>query len=151
VVADVGQTAVKVLWGSRRGHHTRDFTALPIASEVAAPALVPFHAAVVAFVATAIRETLGGARPAAAVLALPCELDDDLNAGGCSYPIPKPDPTLAADILAEAGLDDLAALVLNDAELAAHAAALDPRVPRDRPTLVLTLGFGVGGALLHPR
>jgi predicted NBD/HSP70 family sugar kinase len=122
---------------------------LPMASAVSEEALRALRPEVIAFVTGAIG-ALGVGAPAV-VLALPCELDAALTAAGSSYPYPKGDPTLARDILAAAGLGDLPAWVLNDAELAAEAAALDPRVPRRCHTLVLTFGFGVGAALLRAR
>ena len=52
-------------------------------------------------------------------------------------------------MLAAAGWQPARVLVLNDAELAAVAAGLDPRT-HGKLTLVLTLGFGVGAALRLP-
>jgi predicted NBD/HSP70 family sugar kinase len=79
------------------------------------------------------------------VLGLPCELDDAGLPRSCTYCWPDPDPHLIPDL---ARLANRSIEVANDAELAACAAA--PMVPRDRTTLVLTVGFGVGGALLLP-
>jgi len=39
--------------------------------------------------------------------------------------------------------------VLNDAELAALGALVDPRMEGCRKVLVLTLGFGIGAALVE--
>jgi hypothetical protein len=148
LVVDVGQTALKLVWGGRRWHHPRDFAALPIASALPPDRWARSRQEVIEFVAGAIRQVAG--RPPALVLALPCALDDQLVASGCSYPYPKPDPALVADLVAASGLD-VPTFVLNDAELAAVAAARDPLVPRAEPTLVLTIGFGVGAALLGAR
>lgn len=87
--------------------------------------------------------------PEVVVVALPCELGDDPVPGGCSYVGMRGDRALVPDIIAGAGWRPRTTLVLNDAELAAAAAGLDPR-PRGVLTLVLTLGFGVGGALRLP-
>jgi len=149
LVVDVGQTAVKVACGDRRWHHARDFAALPIASELGPDEWTRRRAQVIDFVAAAIRQV--PARPRALVLALPCALDDRLVASGCSYPYPKPDPALARDLVESSGLAGVPTFVLNDAELAAVAAARNPVVPRAQPVLVLTIGFGVGAALLRAR
>ncbi|MCX4245032.1 hypothetical protein [Paraliomyxa miuraensis] len=85
----------------------------------------------------------------AVIIALPCALADTPTPGSCSYPGLEGDSRFVADVLATAGWTPRTVLVLNDAELAAAAASLDPRC-RDAVTLVLTLGFGAGGALLLP-
>lgn len=149
LVADVGQTALKVVFEGERAQHLRDFDELPIASELDEGAVAEVRERFVAFVAGALRAASARTPPEAVVLALPCALDGDLVADACSYPYPHPDPTLARDILAAAKLAALPALVLNDGELAAYAAARDPRLPAHGTTLVLTLGFGVGAALLR--
>jgi len=48
-----------------------------------------------------------------------------------------------------AGLAGVPLFVLNDAELAALSALTDPRLAGFRKVLVLTLGFGIGAALIH--
>ena len=65
--------------------------------------------------------------------------------GTCTYPWLKGDG-IVSEILAAAGLAGVPTWLLNDAELAALGVA--ERGPVRQPTLVLTLGFGVGGALL---
>jgi len=59
------------------------------------------------------------------------------------------DRTLLPDALELAGLPALPLLVLNDAELAALGARSDARLAGFRKVLVLTLGFGIGAALIH--
>lgn len=122
--ADVGQTAIKLVMQGRQWLRPRDHRR-PAAD----------------FIAGALAELSGPC-----LLALPCVLDDDLKLTDCSY------DWLADDLrpmLRKAGLDEERALIMNDAELAAVASMNDPRVPRDKRTLVLTLGFGVGAALLR--
>ena len=80
------------------------------------------------------------------VFALPCEVAPDGAPGTCSYPWPAGDPILP-DILAAADLTATPTFVLNDAELAVIGVATRP--PIAAPTLVLTVGFGIGGALLR--
>lgn len=84
--------------------------------------------------------------PAGIVCALPSRLDDLGNPEGSSYIGMKDDISLLPDGLALAGLHRTAILTLNDAELAAVSARLHPLVRP--PTLVLTIGFGVGAALI---
>jgi hypothetical protein len=149
LVVDVGQTALKMVHRGQRWHHRRDFSELPIASELRPDDWHRTRDRVIDFVAAAIRQI--PTRPPALVLALPCALDDQLLASGCSYPYPKPDPALVHDLLRASGLAGIPTFVLNDAELAGVEAAGNPLVPRGEPTLVLTIGFGVGGALLRAR
>jgi predicted NBD/HSP70 family sugar kinase len=85
--------------------------------------------------------------PSAVVVALPCALDDRGVPGSSSYPTLEGDITLVPDALARAGLSQVPAMVLNDAELAALAVRVDH--PDGEHTLVVTLGFGVGAAVLR--
>jgi hypothetical protein len=120
--ADVGQTAIKLSQAGRVWSLRRDETR---------PALE--------LIADALSQLSGPC-----LLALPCALDDDLRLTGCSYAWHADD---LAPLLRAARLDEETALIMNDAELAA-VAALDEIPPAGR-TLVLTLGFGVGAALLR--
>jgi len=160
LVIDAGQFALKLSWqGGRVGgggeaaargrlRIERDFSSLP-----ANVAPRDEHR-------ERLREFLGGAiaravdaagfAPARVVLALPSELDDALQPGACSYPSMEGDRALVGDVLARAGLAHAPADVLNDAELAALSARAAGLAPADAVTLVLTIGWGVGGALVVP-
>ena len=89
-----------------------------------------------------------GCRPESLLIALPSRLDNDGTpdasdyAGLCGY------RELIPDTIELAGLADVAAFVLNDAELAALSARADPALASCRKILVLTLGFGIGAALV---
>jgi hypothetical protein len=85
----------------------------------------------------------------AVVLALPAELDDAGCPEGSSYPGLQGDRDLVAAVLARAGIPEARAVLLNDGELAALSAKRV--VPAAATALVLTIGFGIGGALLLPR
>jgi hypothetical protein len=145
-VVDLGQTALKVSTPGRRLVVPRPLWRLPLTCP--AEGTEEPRGALRDFVAAAIRQVPGPAD--GVVLALPCEVDDDRVPGPCSYVGLEGDRVFVADVLRRAGLSGVTALVLNDAELAAASARLSPHVPPDRTTLVLTLGFGVGAALLLP-
>jgi predicted NBD/HSP70 family sugar kinase len=59
------------------------------------------------------------------------------------------DRALVPDAMQLAGLEGVPLLVVNDAELAAHSARCDPRLDGFQKILVVTLGFGIGAALIH--
>jgi len=80
-------------------------------------------------------------RAAHIVVGLPCELVAGVPRS-CSYCWPDPDPALVSDLARYSGKT---LSVLNDAELGA-VVAMQAGAPPD--TLVLTIGFGVGGALI---
>jgi hypothetical protein len=133
LVVDVGQTAIKLMW--RDGQ-------LRVDRQEERPDLRAFIAGAIAR-ARALAGPIDGV-----VLALPSEIDDALVPGACSYAELGGDAQLVADVLARARLCDVPTRVLNDAELAAVTAQRE--VP-SLPALVLTLGYGVGGALVARR
>jgi hypothetical protein len=150
-VIDLGQSRLKLHLDGRRFEHERPLDRLPV--HEGPTALDP------ALARTTLREWLTAAlrdatdrtsiTPDAVVVALPCELPDTPIPGSSSYPGLQGDAALVPDVLAATGWSPARVLVLNDAELAAVAAGLDPRT-HGALTLVLTLGFGVGAALLLP-
>jgi hypothetical protein len=152
VVIDLGQSRLKLHAQGRCFAHARPWDRLPLASSVTrhdlAAARTTLRAWVSAALSTAVATT--GTEPDAVVVALPCELPDTPVPGPSSYPGLHGDTTFVPDVLAAAGCRPRRVLVLNDAELAAVAAGLDARTDGVL-TLVLTLGFGVGGALHLPR
>jgi hypothetical protein len=147
VVADVGQTTVKVIREDRSFLHARNWKALPHADRVP-PELYPRQRVVLrSFVAAALRE-YAPPRPGAVVLALPCDFPGGVP-GACSYAGLEGDADFVEEVLAQAGLADTPCVHLNDAALAALSARelFGSRLPPI--TLVMTLGFGVGAALLE--
>lgn len=143
--ADIGQTAIKVVQGESRFLVPRDWIALPLADDVPPEQREHQRAALRSFVASALR--LRDTPPAAVVLGLPCDFPAELP-GPCSYAGLEGDAHFVEESLAEAGLADCPCVYLNDAVLAALAArrVLANQLPS--ATLVVTLGFGVGGAVL---
>lgn len=141
LVVDLGQSRLKIS-GARRRVYDRDFARIPVSPR---PVTAAGRGELITFVAAALREAADAEPPEALVLALPCEIAADGTLATCSYPWPAGDPIVPA-ILAAAGLADVPGVLLNDAELAAIGVAERGRV--DAPTLVLTLGFGLGAALI---
>lgn len=145
LVVDLGQSRLKVWGEQRRWSHPRDLVAIPISMR---PVEGIGRAALVAFVAGALREATAHAQPEAIVLALPCEVAADGAPGTCSYPWRAGEAIILKEMLDAAGLADVPTWLVNDAELAGIGVAEDR--PEGATTLVLTLGFGVGGALVRP-
>lgn len=148
-VIDLGQTRLKIFLGGERFEHERPWERLPILDTPTDPTVA--RTSLRTWVSKALTDATAhtGLRPDAVVLALPCALGDTPIPGSSSYPGMQGDARLVPDVMAAAGWTPRTVLVLNDAELAAVAAGLDPR-RHGTLTLVLTLGFGVGGALRLP-
>ena len=83
------------------------------------------------------------------VFALPARLGNDGTPASSNYAGMRGDRALTTDALELVGLPGVTLLVLNDAELAALSVRCDPRLAGFRKVLVLTLGFGIGAALLN--
>ena len=137
--ADIGQTSIKFARAAAPGVDVvripRDPARAPMRDEVPGDQRDAARTTTIDFLAS----LLAGARTA--LVALPCEIIAGVPRS-CSYCWRDPDPDLVPDLARRSGA---AIDIVNDAVLAAHAAP----VPRD-PTLVLTIGFGVGGAILLP-
>jgi hypothetical protein len=148
LVVDVGQSSIKVSARAGRTRIPRDFKRLPVTRPLGdrGDPREPFRDFVADAVLAAMRD-FGAAD--ALVLALPAELDDAGCPEGSSYPGLQGDRDLAASVLARAGIPGARVVLLNDAELAALSAKRVVAAPST--ALVLTIGFGIGGALLSPR
>ena len=138
LVCDVGQSAIKLAWPGGRALVERDFGTLPVRSRSDDAA---HRAALIEYLGGALRRA---PRLPRLVLALPAALSSNGNPEGSSYPGMAGDVDLVTDALACAGMSGTETLLLNDAELAALSAL---PIARGR-ALVLTVGFGVGAALL---
>jgi len=150
-VADWGQTQLKLAAPGWRRTFPRDGTRLhggrgQSPSEVAAQRRRLREFIALKF-QVAMAET--SQRPNSVVFALPGAMADDGTPGGSSYVGMAGDRLLLPDALKQAGLAGLPLFVLNDAELAALGALTDERLAKFRKVLVLTLGFGLGAALIH--
>ena len=142
---DVGQTAIKLVHRDREWRVERDRSLAPMRDEVPHDQRASARASTVRFLGALLASTHSAAR---IVLALPCELDEADVPRSCTYCWRDPDPDLVPELarIARRSIE-----IVNDAELAAVAATAHGLVPRDRTILVLTVGFGVGAALLLPR
>lgn len=140
VVIDVGQTSVKGAGPATRIHRPR----------AAAAVALDARAELVRYVASVLADACAGSVPGFVLLALPCEVetrDGALLLGNSTYPTAGEGEALVREILASAGCESAASGVVNDAILAAWALAR--RVPSlTQSRLVLTLGLGVGAALV---
>ncbi len=147
LVVDLGQTSIKASYAGRRRQLPRDLELLP-RGRLASSRRHEQREALCAFLAEAMREaTAGLPAPQAVVFGLPGEVSAHAVPGKSTYVGAANDAALLSDALVRAGLCPEMIGVLNDAELAAASAALLPAAAVK--TLVLTLGFGLGAALLH--
>lgn len=139
VAIDAGQTAIKAAGPSGRVRRERrhDDGGGALAGEIAAAA----------------RAASGPAGPRRLLLALPCAIRVDAGSGrvhlGPSTYATEGDaePLVRAVARAARGQGPLRVDVVNDAVLAAHA--VRARAGAARRVLVLTIGFGVGAALVR--
>lgn len=151
VILDVGQTAVKAVAGSKRSVKQRSYYELPrFFIGQPRPDSQRHIDDAIDFIGSAYSGVPAKSDARAnIVLALPCPLNDALEPGGCTYGWESAKdlvPRIFANLEGRGRIDgDARALVMNDAELAAESARAHGVAG---PALVLTLGFGPGGALI---
>lgn len=146
LVLDLGQTSIKVCYAGERHRLARDTARLP-RGRLPSGQRDEQRRALREFLAEALaRATDGRHPPRALVVGMPGEVAADATPGRSSYMGAAGDRDLLPDVLAQVHLAPEVVGVLNDAALAAASARLLPEVT-DR-TLVLTLGFGLGAALI---
>jgi len=155
VAIDVGQTAIKAVGPAGRARRERP-RGHDLDHDERDPAAR--RAALAAEIADAARAVRGAATPATLLLALPCEVHGDptfprsrVRLGASSYATEGDAEALVRAILEgvhpDGGTSEIADVCLvNDAVLAAHA--VRARIGASRRVLVLTIGFGVGAALV---
>jgi len=150
-VVDLGKSQLKFAAPGRRWTYPRDWTRLRIAGDVSASEAPTQRRRLREFIALKLQFAMveSSQRPRAMVIAMPAKLDDDGTPHSSNYAGMAGDRALLPDALKLAGLAGVPLFVLNDAELAAHSALLDARLAGFRKVLVLTLGFGIGAALIH--
>lgn len=131
--ADIGQTSIKLVAGDSCRRIARDLERAPLRDDVPRDRRDDARRSTIAAIAEVLRG-LG-----TALVGLPCEIVDGIPRS-CTYCWRDPDPDLVPELERASGTT---IRIINDAVLAAHAA------PRRRgTTLVLTIGFGVGAAVV---
>ena len=146
LVLDLGQTAIKASHAGRRCRLERDLDRLP-RGRLPERRRAEQRQALCAWLAEAITAVVPPQdKPLAVIFALPGEITADGMPGRTTYMGTQDHRSLLPDVLRRAGLSPKVVGVLNDAELAACSASLLPEAAGK--TLVLTLGFGLGAALL---
>lgn len=149
-VLDVGQSGFKISDDSTRLQSARNWNLLPLREDVLTLDINEQRIALRQSLAGLLRQMheATGTWPEAIVTALPSRLDDQGLPEGSSYAGMEGDIHLIPDAMKLAGMPEVPLFVLNDAELAAVSAQAEFDLPG--PTLVLTIGFGVGGAFIRP-
>jgi hypothetical protein len=136
--ADVGQTSIKLARAAGQievRRIARDLSRAPLRDEVPLDHRDAARETTLDFLASLL---VGSSR---ALVALPCEIVAGVPRS-CSYCWRDPDPDLVPELARRSGAT---IEIVNDAVLAALAAPAAAV-----PTLVVTIGFGVGGAILLP-
>jgi len=149
-VLDLGQSQLKLASPTQAWTWPRDSARLPEASHTSPSALPAQRRRLKEFIALKLQLAIAESNetPQSLVAALPSRLTDDGTPLYGTYAGLRGYRGLIPDALELAGLKDVPVFVLNDAELTAHSAKLDPRLAAYRKILVLTLGFGIGAALI---
>ena len=150
-VADLGNSRLKLAAPGWRWIFPREWQRLPPAQQMSLAEELQQRRRLREFIALKLQMAMTdcGGRPGALVFALPTKLSGDGTPEGTgSYAGIRGAQTLLPEALEMAGLPDVPLFVLNDAELAAFSARADPRLAQYRKVLVLTLGFGIGAALI---
>jgi hypothetical protein len=150
LVVDIGQTQIKISTDHKLHTYQRDLKLLPIRDDEDTAhhkeQLQNFYR----FVGSSIAESVQLIhKPEGIVLALPCWIGSDCSLGGSSYAGMKGNSELIEQILNHAELDNIKVILLNDAELTCYTALSDKRLDGFKKVLVVTLGFGVGAAVLE--
>lgn len=148
-VLDVGQSGLKLCDGTVRLHRPRDWIRLPLRDDAVAMDANQQRAELRLCLAALLVEMhqSAGVWPHGLIAALPSRLNDQGVPEDSSYIGMRGDASLVPDAMKLAAMPDVPLFVLNDAELAAVSARHE--FDLIKPALVLTIGFGVGGALIH--
>lgn len=148
VIMDIGQTKIKISASGNRHIFPRDFSQIPIADSISKNEESYYYSLFCQYAGDSLIQT-GHNIAQAIVIALPCWISKAGICGGSSYAGVEGRENVAKDICLAGGINPSICIYLNDAELAAVSASLDTRLIHAKKVLVITLGFGVGGAILH--
>jgi hypothetical protein len=149
-ICDLGQTSFKVCTGGASQVYPRDERVLPVRTENSEEQIREQRSELRAWLHAALSHfrRVAARPPDALFFALPSRLDDAGVPEGSSYVGMAGDAALVADVLELAQLCPDFVLTANDAELAALEVASHRELDRAKKVLVLTIGFGVGAALV---
>jgi len=150
-VCDLGQSSFKIC-AAKRMRFERDQQRLPVRTDQPVETIEDQRRQLRDWLSHSLRAfATQCAAPSAMLFALPCRVNAAAVPDATSYIGMAGDDRLIADIIAAAGLKPVPVLVMNDAELAALDALAEPELAHCDKTLVLTLGFGLGAALVERR
>lgn len=149
-ICDLGQTSFKVCTAGKAQVYSREHSALPVRTENSEEEIREQRSEIRAWLYAALGHfrRLAARPPDAMFFALPSRLDDAGVPEGSSYIGMAGDATLVPDVLELTQLCPDLVLTANDAELAALEVASHRELDRAKKVLVLTIGFGVGAALV---
>lgn len=148
-ICDLGQSCFKISCATHRMQFERDLKRLPIGIGGPEESLRDQRRELREWLTECIRVFATNAGlPDALLFALPSRLDDQAVPEGSSYIGMAGDRSLFADVIDAGGLNPREVLAINDAELAALDALAEPALGLQTKTLVITIGFGVGAALV---
>jgi hypothetical protein len=149
-VADLGSSQLKLAAPERQWVFPRDWTRLRPAGHVS-PLQMPAQS-------RRLREFIAGALlsamvespqgPPALLFAFPARVADDGTPSTSSYAGMRNDRKLLPEVMERAGVPHIPLYVINDAELAALGALSYKPLAAFGKILVLTLGYGIGAALI---
>jgi hypothetical protein len=154
-VCDLGQTSLKISHRTQCMTFARDMKRLPLRTDGPGESIPQQRCALREWLVDSLRTFSAAAgAPDSLLVALPSRLDDSAIPEGSSYIGMANDGSLIADVINTVG-GPLASLrhvrVMNDAELASLDAIAEPTLRGCAKTLVITIGFGVGAALVFHR
>ena len=148
-ICDVGQTGFKISCATQCMRFERELKRLPVRIDDPAESIPDQRRELRAWLAECVRAfATKAALPDALLFALPSRLDDAAVPEGSSYIGMAGDESLLIDVIEASGLNPRNVVAMNDAELAALDALAEPALESQAKTLVLTIGFGVGAALV---
>jgi hypothetical protein len=153
-VCDLGQTAFKISSRTQRMKFERDVKRLPIRTDDLGESIAGQRHEMRRWLTESLRSfaTVAGS-PDALVIALPSRLNESAVPEGSSYIGMGNDAALIGDVMNAFAVDRARprrVWVMNDAELATLEALRVPASRSRKKTLVVTLGFALGAALVMP-
>jgi hypothetical protein len=149
--ADLGNSQLKIAAPGRQWVFARDWTRLQPAGRVPPLQLPAQCRRLREFIAGGLQCAMAESAqsPQALLFAFPARVADDGIPSSSSYAGMSRDATLLPEAMELAGVPEMPVFVMNDAELAALGALSHEGLAAFRKVLVMTLGYGIGAALIH--